>query len=61
MWNIGTIYLDTNDFNNSERQNLTNVASSWEVYTDSRKRGQICVLSLRHCQQEWMHPLTTIY
>lgn len=39
---VSTIYLDKNDFNSFERRNLINSASSWEVYTDSRKTGQIC-------------------
>lgn len=39
---VSTIYLDKNDFNSFERQNLINAASSWEVCTDSRKSGQIC-------------------
>lgn len=31
--------LETDDLN-SGRQNLTNAAPSWEVYTDNRKLGQ---------------------
>lgn len=57
-WNVSTVYLGSNGFNSPERQNLTNVFSSWEVHTDNRTQGQICVLMLSPCQQGWTNPWT---
>lgn len=60
-WNVSTVYLGSNDFNSPQRPNLTHVSSSWEVHTDNRTPGQICVLILSPCQQGWTHPRTRIY
>lgn len=43
-WSVSTIYLGSNGFKCPARQKLTTVSSSWEVHTDSRTLGQVCVL-----------------
>lgn len=41
-WNVRTVYLGSN---NPERQEMTNASSHWEVPTDNRTLGQVCVLT----------------
>lgn len=51
-WNVSTVCLGSKGGNNAERQKLTNVSSSWEVHTDNRTLGQVCVLIPSPWQQD---------